>query len=105
MSFRSSARALPTMFRVGFAEAVAYRAEFFVWILTTTMPLIMLALWSAVAHEAPIGRFREGDFVAYFLATFIVRQLTSGLMERFWTIKRTPSASAQRNSPRTKASC
>ncbi len=28
---------------------VAYRAEMLVWILSTTMPLIMLALWSAVA--------------------------------------------------------
>jgi len=63
--------------RVGFAEALAYRAEFFVWILATTMPLIMLALWSTVASEAPIGRFGEKQFVAYFLATFIVRQLTS----------------------------
>jgi ABC-2 type transport system permease protein len=69
-------RALPTLFRIGFAEAVAYRAEMLVWILATTMPLVMLALWSAVAREAPIGPFREQDFVAYFLATFIVRQLT-----------------------------
>ena len=36
----------------------------------------MLALWSAVAHDAPVGRFDQQDFVAYFLATFIVRQLT-----------------------------
>jgi ABC-2 type transport system permease protein len=69
-------RALPTLFRVAFAEAVAYRGEFLVWMFSTTMPLIMLALWSAVAREAPIGRFGEKEFVAYFLATFIVRQLT-----------------------------
>ena len=76
MSLPSTARALPPLFKVGFAEAVAYRAEFLVWMLSTTMPLIMLALWSAVAREAPVGRFREKEFVAYFLATFIVRQLT-----------------------------
>ena len=76
MSLRSTARALPTLFRVGFAEMVAYRAEMLVWVLATTMPLIMLALWSAVAHDAPVGRFDQQDFVAYFLATFIVRQLT-----------------------------
>jgi ABC-2 type transport system permease protein len=69
-------RALPTLFRVGFAEAVAYRAEMLVWILATTMPLVMLALWTAVARQAPIGPFGEKDFVAYFLATLIVRQLT-----------------------------
>jgi ABC-2 type transport system permease protein len=76
MSARSTARALPTLIRVGFAEAVAYRAEMLVWVLSTTMPLIMLGLWSAVAADAPVGRFDQRDFLAYFLATFIVRQLT-----------------------------
>ena len=76
MSLRTTARALPTLFRVSFADAVAYRAELIVWMLSTTMPLIMLALWSAVARDGPVGRFGQKDFVAYFLATFIVRQLT-----------------------------
>ena len=76
MSLPATARALPSLFKVGFSEAVAYRAEFLVWMLSTTMPLIMLALWSAVAREGPVGRFGEKEFVAYFLATFIVRQLT-----------------------------
>ena len=69
-------RALPALLRVGFAEAVAYRAEFVVWLLSTTMPLVMLALWSAVAREAPVGRFGERDFVAYYLAALVVRLLT-----------------------------
>ncbi|MEO7096273.1 MAG: ABC transporter permease, partial [Polyangiales bacterium] len=69
-------RAIPTLLRVGLAEAVAYRAEMLVWVLATTMPLIMLAFWSAVARDRPIGRFGQKEFIAYFLATFIVRQLT-----------------------------
>lgn len=69
-------RALPTLLRVGFAEAVAYRAEFLVWILSTNMPLVMLALWTAVARDAPVGRFGQRDFVAYYLAALVVRQLT-----------------------------
>jgi ABC-2 type transport system permease protein len=84
MTVRASARAIPTMLRVGFAEAVAYRAEMIVWILSTTMPLVMLALWSAVARDAPIGRFGQERFVAYFLAMFIVRQLTGSWMS--WLI-------------------
>jgi len=76
VSARASVRAIPTMIRIGFAEALAYRAEMLVWILATTMPLVMLALWHAVAREAPVGRFGESQFVAYFLAMFIVRQLT-----------------------------
>jgi ABC-2 type transport system permease protein len=69
-------RALPTLLRIGFAEAVAYRAEFLVWVLAYTMPLIMLALWSEVAREAPVGRFGEREFQAYFLAALIVRLAT-----------------------------
>jgi len=69
-------RALPTLLRVGVAETVAYRAEFLVWILTTTIPLVMLGLWSTVADEAPFRGYRSPDFVAYFLAILIVRNVT-----------------------------
>jgi ABC-2 type transport system permease protein len=70
---RRTLRALPTLLRVGLAEAVAYRAEMLVWLLSTTMPLVMLALMSAVAREAPIGRFGQKDFAAYYLAALVVR--------------------------------
>ncbi|HEY6879908.1 MAG TPA: ABC-2 family transporter protein [Polyangiales bacterium] len=69
-------RALPTLLRVGFADAVAYRAEFLVWVLAYTMPIIMMALWTQVAREGPVGRWSERDFRAYFLCTLIVRMVT-----------------------------
>jgi ABC-2 type transport system permease protein len=69
-------RALPTLLRVGVAETVAYRAEFVVWMLTSTMPLIILALWSSVADQAPFQGYTSADFVAYFLGALIVRNLT-----------------------------
>lgn len=77
-------RAMPTLIRVGFAEAMAYRAELVIWILTTTMPLVMLPLWMAVAETGPVRGFTGDDFVAYFLATFVVRQVTSAWAS--WTI-------------------
>jgi len=76
VSLRNTVRSFPTLLRIGVSEAVAYRAEMFIWILATTMPLIMLALWVAVAREAPVGRFNQQGFIAYFLCAFIVRQLT-----------------------------
>lgn len=69
-------RTLPTLLRVGVAETVAYRAEFLVWVLTTTLPLVMLGLWSSVASEAPFRSFTSADFVAYYLSVLIVRNLT-----------------------------
>ena len=69
-------RAFPTLLRVGVAEAVAYRAEFAVWLLTTTLPLVMLALWTEVARDGPVADYTAADFTAYYLAAFVVRQLT-----------------------------
>lgn len=65
-----------TLARIAFAVAVAYRSQFLVWILATNTPLVMLALWSSVASEAPFGQFGQRAFVAYFLVTLIVRLLT-----------------------------
>ena len=69
-------RALPTLLRIGVAETVAYRAEFLVWLLVTTLPLVMLALWTSVAGEAPFRGFQSKDFVAYYLSGLIVRNVT-----------------------------
>ncbi len=69
-------RAYPTLLRIGLAEAVAYRAEFLVWMLATTMPLVMLAVMSAMAREGPVGAFNQTRFIAYYLVTLIVRQMT-----------------------------
>jgi len=72
----SSLRAAPTLLRIGFAEAVAYRAEFLVWLLSTNMPLVMLALWSAAAVDGPVGRYGQAQFTAYFLVALVVRLST-----------------------------
>jgi ABC-2 type transport system permease protein len=70
------------MLKIGLAEAIAYRAEMLVWVLSTTMPFVMWVMWSAVAAVAPVvgqsGKsYGAGAFSAYFLCTFIVRQLVS----------------------------
>lgn len=78
--FARAMRAFPTLLRIGVAEVVAYRAEFLVWILTTNMPLVMLALWHAVAADGPVGRFDQTQFTAYYLGVLAVRLATSNWM-------------------------
>jgi len=73
---RRTLRAIPALLRIGLAETVAYRAEFLIWVLTTTLPLIMLGLWTSVASEGPFRSFTSADFVAYYLGALIVRNLT-----------------------------
>ncbi len=81
--------ATATLLKIGFAEALAYRGEVLIWILSTTMPLIMYAMWSALAAESPLGTFDEATFAAYFLSTLVVRQLSAAwvVWELNWTIR------------------
>lgn len=77
-----SLRAIPTLLKVGFAEAAAYRTEMVVWVLSTTMPLVMMLLWTSIAEGAPVqgqggAQWGSAEFVAYFLCVFIVRQLVA----------------------------
>ncbi len=76
MTFGRARRVVGALMRLSFAEAAAYRVESLIWFFATTMPLVMLAMFRTVALEAPIGRFDDVRFVAYFLCTFIVRTTT-----------------------------
>src|SRR5215470_209127 len=62
---------------VWFAHMSAYRAEIVIWILTGSVPLIMLAVWigKAQAGGGAVGGFTPQDFAAYFLAAWISQQL------------------------------
>ena len=53
------------------------------------MPLIMLALWTAVAAEAPVGRFGERQFSGYFAATLLVRLATGAwvIWDMNWEVR------------------
>lgn len=55
---------------------MAYRAEMTIWILTAILPLVMLALWSAVVGDGAIAGFGQRDVWRYFVATLVCRQLT-----------------------------
>ena len=68
---------MATLLRVAVADLVAYRAQFFIWALTTNMPLIMLGVWNAVVAEAPLGQWGQTRFIQYYLTTMMVRLLVS----------------------------
>jgi ABC-2 type transport system permease protein len=76
VSLRAAIKAYPQLLRTGFAGAVAYRAEFLIWMFSTNMPLVMLAIWAAVARAGPVGAYTQKGFAAYYLATLLVRLLT-----------------------------
>lgn len=83
-------RAFPAIFRVALAGLVAYRAEMVIWVLTATVPLVMLALWNAAAEAGPLGSFGQTEIARYFTTTLIVRQLTGSwiVWELNWQIRK-----------------
>lgn len=56
----------------------AYRAEIVIWILSGSLPLIMLAVWigKANAEDGTVNGFTPSDFAAYFLAAWLTQQIT-----------------------------
>jgi ABC-2 type transport system permease protein len=76
MSLRAAAKAYPALLRAGFVGAVAYRSEFLIWMFSTNMPLVMLAVWAAAARSGPVGNYTQQAFAAYYLCTLLVRLLT-----------------------------
>ncbi len=82
--------AWPAILRVAFAGMVAYRAEMIIWVLSATLPLVMLALWNAAAAGGAVAGWDQTDFTRYFTANLIVRQLTGSwvVWELNWTIRK-----------------
>jgi ABC-2 type transport system permease protein len=65
------------LFEVWFGQMSAYRAEIVIWMLTGSVPLIMLAVWigKAQAGGGAVGDFTPQRFAAYFLAAWMSQQL------------------------------
>jgi ABC-2 type transport system permease protein len=63
-------------FRAQWNLVIEYRLSVFIWIITIVLPLIMMAAWLSVAQNGPVGNYDRTRFIAYYLAAFIVRNLT-----------------------------
>jgi ABC-2 type transport system permease protein len=63
------------MSQAHFALWVEYRAELYLWVVAGVLPLILMAVWGEVSRSGDFG-FNRIQFIRYFLAVFIVRQMT-----------------------------
>jgi ABC-2 type transport system permease protein len=68
-------RTARTLLSVHYAHMVEYRAELILWTLSGSLPLIMMGVWMQAGAS---GQFplTPVAFARYFLAVFLVRQLT-----------------------------
>lgn len=69
-------RKFGVLLRVSWSDALAYRAEILIWVLTGVLPLVMLAVWRNLAGEGGVGGFTGADFVTYYVGALTIRQLT-----------------------------
>ncbi|MCU0524924.1 MAG: ABC-2 family transporter protein [Elainella sp. Prado103] len=64
-----------TLLTVYYAYMVEYRAELLFWVLSGTLPLILMGVWVKASQTGQFG-LSSIDFIRYFLAVFLVRQFT-----------------------------
>ena len=60
---------------VYYAYMVEYRAELLLWVLSGSLPLILMGVWIQASQGGRFG-FTPVEFARYFLAAFIVRQFS-----------------------------
>jgi ABC-2 type transport system permease protein len=64
------------LLRTAWSEALAYRGQLIIWVLTGALPLVMLAVWRTLAGSGSVGGYSGDDFVAYYVGALTIRQLT-----------------------------
>ena len=65
-----------TLLSVYYAYSVEYRAELIFWVLSGSLPIILMGIWIQAAQGGQFG-LSPVDFGRYFITVFIIRQLTA----------------------------
>jgi ABC-2 type transport system permease protein len=67
---------LSTLLSVYYAHMLEYRAEIFLWVLSGSLPIILMGVWIQAARNGNFS-LNSLDFARYFFAVFQVRQFTN----------------------------
>jgi ABC-2 type transport system permease protein len=70
--FFRKARALLGLY---LAYMLEFRAEIYLWVLASVLPLILLGVWAKAADSGAFALSRV-EFIRYFVAVFVVRQFS-----------------------------
>ncbi|MDB9315868.1 ABC-2 family transporter protein [Spirulina sp. CS-785/01] len=66
---------ITTLLSVYYAHMVEYRAELLFWMLSGSLPIILMGVWVEASQGGRFG-LTGLDFVRYFITVFLVRQFT-----------------------------
>jgi ABC-2 type transport system permease protein len=68
-------RVFKTLLVTHYANMLEYRAELVLWALSGSLPFILMGVWSQAATQGSFG-LSAIEFTRYFLANYLIRQLT-----------------------------
>ncbi|MBC2656608.1 ABC-2 family transporter protein [Pseudomonas sp. MSSRFD41] len=63
--------------RTAIRRKVAHRAELFVLVLASLVPLFMMVIWMGIAKDAALEGFTPAKFAAYFALVFLIGEIVS----------------------------
>jgi ABC-2 type transport system permease protein len=72
---QSAWRKTGTLVTVYYAYMLEYRAELLLWVLSGSLPFILMGVWGQAAQGGKFG-LSPIEFIRYFLAAFLARQFT-----------------------------
>ncbi|WP_427159637.1 ABC transporter permease [Aliinostoc sp. HNIBRCY26] len=72
---KSIIRKALTLLTVYYAYMVEYRAELILWVLSGSLPIILMGVWIKASQSGQFG-LSSVDFARYFLTVFVVRQIS-----------------------------
>ena len=64
-----------TLLSVYYAKMLEYRSELILWVLSGSLPMIMMGIWVQAAESGKFG-FKPVDFARYFFAVFLAKQIS-----------------------------
>lgn len=74
--FNSMVRKAQALLTTYYAYMLEYRAELFLWALSGSLPFILMGIWIEAAQQGGQFGLSPVEFARYFLATFVIRQMT-----------------------------
>lgn len=73
------------LLRAGIGQALAYRGQLSIWVLTSLFPLVLMAVWlSVVAESGPAAGWRREDFLSYYVASAALFHVTTSFLIWRW---------------------
>lgn len=82
---RDLARVYGALVKVAWANALEYRAQVVLWILSLLFPLVMMVVWLAVVDEVgPAAGWDRSSFVSYYVGVALVNHLGTAWILWAW---------------------